>query len=294
MEHFHYTPVAIRKIITGFLLVSCLALISSCSKHDLTSPQSVAKNYTNLSYGNDPQQILDVYLPAGRSSTTTPLLVLIHGGAWVSGDKSDFAPYIDSIKKFLPQYAIANINYRLADITGNYFPVQEDDVDSAAQYLLRNITRYDISNHFVYLGVSAGGQLALLQAYKYDMPQASAVVSFFGPSDMTDLYVHSPDTALIKYLPILMGGTPSQNPAMYFRSSPVNYVSAHSCPTILLQGGADPLVPPAEAFSLQDTLQKLGVVNQLVYYPNDGHGWTGPDLQDSFEKIQAFLEKNVE
>ncbi|MGH2645332.1 MAG: prolyl oligopeptidase family serine peptidase [Chitinophagaceae bacterium] len=271
-----------------------ILLLTACSKKDIVSPESRAINYTNVSYGTDSLQDMDIYLPAGRDTASTPLLVLIHGGAWVSGDKSDFAPYIDSIKKILPQYAIANINYRLATIMGNYFPVQEDDVDSAVQFLLRNITDYDISNHFVYLGVSAGGQLALLQAYKYNQPHVSAVVSFFGPSDMTDLYLHSPDTALIKYLPILMGGTPSQNPQIYFRSSPINYVSAHSCPTLLLQGGEDPLVPPAEAFHLQDTLQELGVVNQLVYYPNDGHGWTGTDLQDSFEKIQAFLDKNVE
>lgn len=292
MIYSHYTHIAMKKITVGFLLLFCVALISSCSKHDLTSPQSVAKNYTNVAYGTDPQQDMDIYLPAGRS-VSTPLLVLIHGGAWVSGDKSDFAPYIDSIKKYLPQYAIANINYRLATITGNYFPMQENDIDSAAQFLSRNIATYDISHRFVYLGVSAGGQLALLQAYKYNVPQASAVVSFFGPSDMADLYVNSPDTALIKYLPILMEGTPAQNLEMYFRSSPINYVSAHSCPTLLLQGGEDPLVPPAEAFHLQDTLQTLGVINQLVYYPQDGHGWTGPDLQDSFEKIQAFLEKNV-
>lgn len=292
MTTFNYNP--IRRITIGILLISCITLIASCSKHDLISPESVAKNYTNVSYGTDPQQNMDIYLPAGRSSTTTPLLVLIHGGAWVSGDKSDFAPYIDSIKKVLPQYAIANINYRLATITGNYFPMQENDVDSATQFLLRHITDYDVSGRFIYLGVSAGGQLALLQAFKYNTPQALAVVSFFGPSDMADLYINSPDTALIKYLPILMGGTPSQNPGMYFRSSPINYVTSHSCPTLLLQGGADPLVPPAEAFRLQDTLQELGVVNQLVYYPNDGHGWTGLDLQDSFGKIQSFLEKNVE
>jgi acetyl esterase/lipase len=279
-------------LVIGIYVSMWLAV--SCNKNDRPDPASVAVVYTDVSYGSDAQQKMDIYLPAGRSQAVTPLLILIHGGAWVSGDKSDFAPYIDSIKKMLPGYAVANINYRLATIFGaNLFPAQEDDVNSAIQFLLNHIEAYDISGHFIYLGLSAGGQLALLQAYKYATPEASAVISFFGPTDMTDLYFHSPDTTIIKYLPLLMGGKPSQNPELYYSSSPINYVSAQSCPTLLLQGGQDPLVPPAEAFHLQDTLQQLGVINKLIYYPDDGHGWTGKDLQDSFEQISAFLEKII-
>lgn len=268
-----------------------ILILSSCSKNVSPPSGNVAVNYYNVHYGRDSLQDMDIYLPAGRTSVSTPLLVLIHGGAWIAGDKSDFAEYIDSLKILFPQYAYANINYRLASIGQNLFPTQELDVDSAMQFLVRQTTQYHISNHFIYLGVSAGGQLALLQAYKYPVPKAVAVVSFFGPTDMADLYYNSPDTTVHQALPLLMNGTPSQNPDLYFSSSPIHYVTNNSCPTILLQGGKDPLVDPAEAFELQDTLNKFGVPNQLVYYPNDGHGWTGPDLKDSFEKIQAFLGK---
>lgn len=281
-----YDTIRQRLAAAGWIAALVL-MAASCRKSD---PAVSEKVLADLRYGAAAAQDMDLYLPAGRSASATPWLVLIHGGAWVSGDKSDFAPYIDSIRKFLPGYALANLNYRLASFNGNFFPTQERDVDSAVQFLVRHASSYGVSSRFVLLGVSAGGQLALLQAYKYVHPRAGAVVSLFGPTDMADLYVHSPDTALIRHLPLIMGGTPAQNPALYQHSSPLHYVSAASCPTLLLQGGKDPLVPFAEAFYLADTLKTLGVPSQLVYYPDDGHGWYGSDLEDTFRKIASFLE----
>lgn len=275
-------------------LMVFLSALVSCSKKDQPAPGSVAVVHTNVSYGNDPLQKMDVYLPAGRSEVSTPLLIMLHGGAWISGDKSDFTPYVDSIQKILPDYAVANVNYRLASIGSNLFPTQEMDVDSAMQFLLRHTNEYEVSpDKIIYMGVSAGGQLALLEAYKYASPRAAAVISFFGPTDMADLALNSPDTAIIDYLPLLMGGTPAQNPGLYFRSSPVHFVNSTTCPTLLLQGGRDPLVPFAEAYELSDTLQAHGVIHQMVFYPGDGHGWTGPDLADSFQKILTFLQANI-
>lgn len=277
-----------------FLLITCVGLQwISCNKHDVSEPNLAAVSYTNVAYGTDPLQDMDVYLPAGRDTVSTPLLILIHGGAWFSGDKSDFQPYVDSVKKLFPHYAMANVNYRLASLGVNLFPTQENDVNDAANFLLQHTAAYRISKKFIYVGASAGGQLALLQAYKYTSPRAVAVVSFFGPSDMADLYYLSPDTLVTNYLPLLMGGTPEQNPALYLSSSPIHYVSASSCPTLLLQGGKDELVPPQDAFRLNDTLQTLGVAHELDYYPDEGHGWFGANLHDSFNKIKSFLDKHV-
>lgn len=275
------------------ILVAVCLVTASCSRDDETASGLVARSYTDVAYGSDTSQVMDVYLPAGRSAASTPLLVLFHGGAWISGDKDDFAGYLDSISGLLPSYAIANVNYRLASLGVNLFPTQEDDANQAVQFLVRHLKDYEVSDRFVYLGVSAGGQMALLQAYKYPAPAAAAVISFFGPTDMRDLAVHSPDPSIIQFLPLLMGGTAAENPSLYLASSPVHFVMAASCPTLLLQGGKDPLVPPGEAYELIDTLNAYGVPNQLVYYPDQGHGWDGADLADSFDKIVAFLHRYI-
>lgn len=282
-----------RWLLIAVLLCCCGLPWTACHKTEVTSPNIAAAAYANLNYGNDQLQDMDIYLPEGRDTLSTPLLILIHGGAWISGDKSDFTPYMEWAKKMFPEYAVANINYRLAKENENLFPTQENDVNVAIQFLMDHAKAYHISKRFIYVGASAGGQLALLQAYKYSYPKAAAVVSFFGPTDMADLYFHSPDTLAKAYLPLLMAGTPAQNPALYFSSSPIHYVQKNSCPTLLLQGGKDELVPWKQAFQLNDTLQALGVTHQLVFYPNEGHGWTGQSLQDSFDKIKVFLEANI-
>src|ERR1044072_2498602 len=76
----------------------------------LSLPSSV---YTNVAYGPDPKQVMDVYLPAGRSVHSTKILFLIHGGSWSGGDKNGFKTYIDSLNNHLKDYAFININYRL-------------------------------------------------------------------------------------------------------------------------------------------------------------------------------------
>ncbi len=235
---------------------------------------------------------MDVYLPAGRSADTTKLIFLIHGGGWNEGDKADFTDAVNYLKTLLPGYAIININYRLALNGQNVFPAQENDVKAAADFVYSKRADYKISDKWAFIGASAGGHLALLQSYKYNSPvKPKAVVSFFGPSDLTSLCNSNVVVGIA--LAGVVGATPSTNPGLYQQSSPINFITAQSPPALLLHGGADPIVPPTQSTVVRDKLQSLGVPNQYVFYPNNGHGWDGPDLLDSFAKIAAFLKLYV-
>src|SRR5688572_25872652 len=97
-----------------YLLVVLFVAFVACNK-DNGDDTVAAQTSMNVAYGSDPQQVMDIYLPAGRSTTNTKVMILIHGGAWTSGDKSDFTIYVDSLKKRLPAYAVFNINYRLSN-----------------------------------------------------------------------------------------------------------------------------------------------------------------------------------
>jgi acetyl esterase/lipase len=66
-------------------------------------------------------------LPAGRKTTTTKVIIYIHGGGWSGGDKTEMTPYVDTLKR-MPDWAVFNINYRLATGAPNLFPTQEMDV----------------------------------------------------------------------------------------------------------------------------------------------------------------------
>lgn len=253
-----------------------------------------AKTTLNVSYGSDPLQKMDVYLPANRSTVTTKVIVMIHGGGWNAGDKTDFAIYIDSLQRRLPDYAIINLNYRLATTAATYFPAQENDVKAALTYIIANTGDYQISQKIVLLGASAGGHLALLQGYKYSSPvKPKAIVSFFGPTDMRDMYLNPANPLVPAAVVAVMGKTPTQDSLLYANSSPVNYIDASSPPTIFLHGGTDILVKSSQSVAVDTRLQAAGVVHQYVFYPTEGHGWVGANLIDSFDKIQAFLAANV-
>jgi acetyl esterase/lipase len=278
-------------MLTKYLLLLLTLSSFSCKKDTDTGEKTVL----NTAYGTHALQKMDVYLPAGRSSSSTKVIILIHGGGWTQGDKNDLTPYIDTLKKRLPGYAIFNINYRLASGVNNLFPTQENDVKAAIEFIYGKRTEYDISDKFVLLGTSAGAHLSLLHAYKYTSPvKIKAVVDFFGPADLTEMY-NNPASILAPpaALAAVVGGTPVTNPTLYEQSSPISFVTAQSSPTIILQGGVDPLVAPSQATALDAKLTTMGVIHQYVYYPTETHGWLGPTLSDSFDKIVAFLAANV-
>jgi acetyl esterase/lipase len=281
-----------------FLALGLVLIFSSCTKESVESVQQPptqndslpAVNHLNVSYGNSDQQKLDVYLPALRDENTR-MVIIIHGGGWNSGDKSDFDSYIAEFQKRLPGYAFANLNYRLVTESGNYFPTQENDVNAAISFLKSQSSEYKISQNFIYLGISAGAHLALLQAYKHsDVLQPKGIVSFFGPVDLERLYVNS-DKSIPEQLKFIMNATLEANPTIFFDSSPINFISANSAPTLMLHGDQDVIVPIEQAYMLQSKLEEKGVFNKLVVYPGQAHGWGGKDLSDSFHQVETFIRE---
>lgn len=269
-------------------------LFFACKKNnEAPQPALDARSYQNIAYGSHASQKMDIYLPAGRNSDSTRFLIMVHGGAWVEGDKNDLAPYVEILKQRLPGFAIFNINYRLGTLTENHFPSQEMDMQSALEFILQNTEEYHISDKGALLGMSAGAHMVLLQSYKQANPEIKAVVDLFGPADMTDLYNQAADPLLSYALQILMEGTPSTNPTLYLESSPIEFVSSLSPPTLILHGGIDPIVPVSQSINLQVKLQNLNIPNELVIYDNEGHGWTGASMENSLDRIESFLKLYV-
>ena len=278
---------------SGLLLLILFSLVFSSCKKDDSPEQDMSVTMLNVSYGTNSQQKMDVYLPATRSTTDTKVMIMIHGGAWNSGDKVDFNEYVDSLKKREPTYAIFNINYRLANVS-DLFPAQELDVRAAVDFIYNKRQEYKISDKFVLVGASAGAHLALLQGYKYSTPvKPKAIIDFFGPTDLVDMYNNPPNPLVQPLLVAVTGVTPTAN-TLYTQSSPINFISSQSPPTMILHGGTDIVVAPSQSVLLNTRLQTAGIIHQYFFYSTEGHGWVGANLSDSFNKIQAFLAANVQ
>jgi len=278
------------------LIISAALILASCQKKEVSPDppgNQGALTLTNIPYGSHPEQKMDIYLPAGRTTASTKVMVLIHGGAWNTGDKSDFDVFVDTMKKREPAYAIFNINYRLANAP-HLFPAQELDVKAAIEFIAGKSAEYKTSQTIVLIGASAGAHLALLQAYKYSLPvKIKAVIDFYGPTELVSLYNNPPNPLVPAQLFAVTGHSPATNLSLYQQSSPINLVTPQSPPTMILHGALDIVVSPSQSTLLRDELQAKAVAHEYVLYPSEGHVWLGATLTDSFNRIAAFLATHV-
>ncbi|WP_248722796.1 alpha/beta hydrolase [Seonamhaeicola sp. ML3] len=251
------------------------------------------RNYEelNISYGNDAKQNFDLYLPANRNSNTKTM-ILVHGGGWTSGDKSSMDYLVDLLQVEIPNLAIVNINYRLADSSNPPYPMQIEDITSIIDFIKDNRAKYSISDKMGFIGTSAGGHLALLWSYAFDTSSnINMVCSIVGPTNFTDpAYLNNTDSNLQELINIY-----GENPTVSFLEevSPFHQVTANAPSTILFYGGQDPLVPSSQGIALRDKLVDLNVNHEFTLYPNEGHGWTGLNLLDTWTKLKVFIINNL-
>src|SRR5687768_2932098 len=133
------------------LLAGMLAFSNSFAINSNTAVHLPSETFTNVAYGEDDRQTMDIYLPEGRDTNTTKLMILLHGGGWTRGDKNEFTPYISALQQRLPGYAFANINYRLFDNGEHRFPDQENDIKMAVDFLMSKRSEYSFSKKVVLL-----------------------------------------------------------------------------------------------------------------------------------------------
>lgn len=96
--------------------VTQINIFSTHTSKISTSPiQTFTGQVPNVQYGDgsDPAQVMDIYLPSLDFGSITKIIVLIHGGAWGGGQKSDMAGWVPFMQASFPSYAIANMEYRL-------------------------------------------------------------------------------------------------------------------------------------------------------------------------------------
>jgi acetyl esterase/lipase len=250
----------------------------------------LAETLLNVSYGSDTDQVYDIYLPQNRT-LSTKVMILVHGGGWTSGDKDDMSDFVELIQIELPTYAIVNINYRLANETTSPFPMQLDDITAIINDLKAKNQEYIISEDYGFLGTSAGAHLSMHWSYEYDtQADVNMVASIVGPTNLADqAYIDNADPTIQAYIDLL--GIDLVIPFLE-NYSPFHKVTTSAPPTILFYSGQDPLIPNSQGMDLSDKLTTLGVTHSFTFYPNEGHGWTGANADDTWTKLKAFVAEH--
>ncbi|AFZ24644.1 esterase/lipase [Cylindrospermum stagnale PCC 7417] len=187
-----------------------------------------------------------------------PALVVIYGGAWQFGNpqsNSAFNQYIAS-----RGYTVFAIDYRHAP--KYQFPAQLDDVRTALNFIRKHAAEYEAdAEQMVLLGRSAGAHLAMLAAYEPDAPPIRAVVSYYGPVNLTEGYKSPPNPDPINTRAVLktfIGGSPEEFPKQYEIASPINYVTRPLPPTLLIYGSRDHLVEARFGRQMYERLHNSG------------------------------------
>ena len=257
------------------------------------SPYGEAKAITNIAYVTNPspRQNFDLYLPVSGKKPF-PLVVWIHGGAWLMGSKDwNNAQYL-----VRHGYAIASVDYRMT--TEGAFPVQIQDCNEALNFIVAHAREIGVDGkRLVVAGGSAGGHLALLVGLARQQPgfgadpaiKPAAILDFFGPTDFTTGLeqlesMHSKKgMELFKdAVPKLLGAPLSLDLGKAKIASPLNYIGTNSPPVLMVHGSNDELVPVAQSRQLQAALDRAGVQNRYQEVPDTGHDgprFSKPDIE---------------
>lgn len=255
------------------------------------------RNIVDTSYGTDPKQKMDIFLPAGRTSATK-VVIFIHGGGWEGGSKSDgeYVQVFNLIKQKWPEAAVATINYRLTSTPGVHYTEIMADVSSALNFMVNNKNNFAISDTLALMGASAGAHLAMLYTYKYNTNNhVKCVADFFGPAILNDwswynsfnIWLGKP----IKDLLIQFNGSTWDVP-LYSSNSPYSVATAQSRPTIIFHGTLDVIVPIYQSQWLHGQLNTLGVMNEYYEYL-DGHGFNFTNMSDAMDKSISFFKQHL-
>ncbi|QNL48056.1 alpha/beta hydrolase [Olivibacter sp. SDN3] len=267
---------------------------------------------------------LDIFLPETTVyGQKTPVVMIIHGGAWAEGNKSlESIYYMRKLRERLNSngFGVVSIDYTLVGKTV-HFPTPIADCKDAVRWIRANASKYNFDADNIGLwGGSAGGHLALLVAYSSDgkwsddkrlapfSAKVNYVVDNFGPIDLnallkTDVSKFTLFFAKIfmrKLMPIrekliyaLTGySIDSEKPKVIETAelySPITYIDSADVPTLIFHGTKDNVVPLKQSKKLHQLLSEKNVDNEFIMVKNGDHGFNNI----SQEQTDALIEKTV-
>ncbi len=250
-------------------------------------PAQPVRVLANQQYGNNSKELLDAYVPQAAISArkTLPVVVWTHGGAWLSGDKKDSAPYYSLLAD--QGFVVVSLDYSLAP--EKTYPTQLHQLNDAYAYLQANATRLHINpGKTVLAGDSAGAQLSSQMAAIITSPsyanevgvrptltpsQLAGVVLFCGIYKVEGLTEPDPtlpkivswgsDVSVWAYI-----GTRDKTSPLVRQASAYYHVTKDFPATFISGGNGDPLTS-VQSVPFAGELKSLNVPVTTLFYPQD-------------------------
>ena len=241
------------------------------------------QRFQDISYGNREHNTYDLYLPVDADKNDSLALILyIHGGAWLGGDKSWH--HGDCYTWVQKGYATATMNYSLLNEEGISLLTMYEEIDTC----IRHVERFAAEKgthirQMAIAGYSAGGHLAMMFAYNHSHPLPIRFESIkVGPSDFRILFPKDKNAKDEDIENAVFSGIGKRMKASEITdelldsirivNSPVCHINdSTALPAIFAYGEKDNLVKPGHYHTLQAKYDSLCKPYELIVYPNSGH-----------------------
>ncbi len=279
--------------LTAIISALSAVLLSACSSASFfvaNAPVAFAdvKQYSDIAYGSEKQQKLDIYVPE-TIETNAPVLVFFYGGRWTFGSKDQYAfAALPFVKKgyivVIPDYA------KYPDVK---FPVFVHDGAKAVAWVQDNIATYKGDGSRLYLsGHSSGAHIAALlnadaRYLKAEGKDRSIIAAFAGLAGPYDFIPEDPD------LKDMFG--PPEN---YRNMQVPTFIDGKQPPMLLLHGADDKDVILRNLNRLRDKIEDKGGVVETKIYDGIDHkeivgalSWVWDDKAPVADDMDVFFKR---
>jgi acetyl esterase/lipase len=278
----------------------------------------VKHKFIDIPYASlSPAQKLDIYL-SDLGNGPFPVIVSIHGGAFMGGDKADIqiTPPLEGLKR---GYAVVAINYRLSGEA--IFPALVHDAKAAIRWIRANARTYNFDPHRIAAwGGSAGGYLALMLGTSDGVSKledlslgsadqsssVQAVVSWFGPSAFLKMDEHLTESGLTPLSgqehsganspeSLIMGRKITEIPDLVAAANPVTYIQPDVPPFLIQHGTKDSTVPYQQSVNFTACLQAICGKHMVTLELLEGaeHGDPAFRTPENVARVFAFLDSQL-
>jgi dipeptidyl aminopeptidase/acylaminoacyl peptidase len=293
--NFYVQPT--RRLLVFALIIF---LFFSCSKNNTNRNGAVndVTVFSNIQYGSNKDisgntipLLLDVYIPMHiDQGKKLPLMLFVHGGGFVAGDKSDAASFMKTFA--LAGFAAVSINYRLdSSVEGSSNPCETDtnltsrglymavqDVKAALRFMVANASEYNIDISKIFLSGNSAGAITVLNTQFVTQAEFNEII----PGIETELggIDNSGNTLNNTYQ---ITGIAANSGCL---SKPAYITNSNAVPVIFFHGGQDDVIPINQGHtyncpntlyvygssSLYVRMQEIGAPSVIHILPTGSHG----------------------
>jgi len=246
--------------------------------------------------------VLDAFLPNLPKKEKSIAVIIIHGGGWRTGDRSQHYPLAQRLAKL--GYVCFTPQYRLS--TEALYPAAVIDIKTAIQWVRFNAKNFYIdTNRIVVLGFSAGGELAAFMGAtngmtefedKYSTTNTSSRVQAVVDIDGILSFIHpesgeGDDSKRISAATNWFGYPKKDNPELWKQASALTHVGKHSPPYLFLNSSVARMHAGREDFI--KVLDQHGIYSEVHEFEGAPHSFClfDPWFEPTVKYIDGFLKK---